>query len=418
MTLNDKEIKKFASLFAKIKQDNIDCKEINNLKGQPEFSDCTNLLVEKFGSQIKNKDGKEKTRTAEIHLHEIIIEYKKEKPLGFSELKFSNLIARYNEYLQEGQNIHYFMCPIYNFESRIYEMQIDESIKIRKIAGWEKDALYRYYDNYTPIKVQIPKIEYVMIISVGGKESERTAIAIEKRESMLNKFRICSRGDIKFGGFYGYSRSENWNPTGKFDRIEYERPGMHSSNKYKLDKRKKEQFLNLMKKISNRYPNNERYIDYFDKVIRRFASAMEKVNPNDKITDLVICIETLLVPGSGESSLRFQLHSALFLGNDNNSRRELMDIIEPFYNFRSGQVHSLEERHIQEKGKPEMEKEKAAIEIEDLTRKAILKMIFFSQENGYEDLEPKDLVKKIGEAVFDDSLKEKFVQIGKEISFN
>ena len=57
-------------------------------------------------------------------------------------------------------------------------------------------------------------------------------------------------------------------------------------------------------------------------------------------------------------------------------------------------------------------------EIEDLTRKAILKMIFFSQENGYEDLEPKDLAKKIGEAVFDDSLKEKFAQIGKEILIN
>ena len=159
-------------------------------------------------------------------------------------------------------------------------------------------------------------------------------------------------------------------------------------------------------------------MDYFDKVIRRFASAMEKVNPNDKITDLVICIETLLVPGSGESSLRFQLHSALFLGNDDDSRRELMDVIEPFYNFRSGQVHSLEERRLREKGKPTMEKEKAIIEIEDLTRKAILKMIFFSQENGYEDLEPKDLAKKIGEAVFDDSLKEKFVQIGKEILIN
>ena len=93
-----------------------------------------------------------------------------------------------------------------------------------------------------------------MIISVGGEESERTAIAIEKRESMLNKFRICSRGDITFGGIYGYRRSENWNPTGKFDRIKYESPGMNSSNKYKLDKRKKRTIFESNEKNQQQIP--------------------------------------------------------------------------------------------------------------------------------------------------------------------
>ena len=75
-------------------------------------------------------------------------------------------------------------------------------------------------------------------------------------------------------------------------------------------------------------------------------------------------------------------------------------LLNPFTISGGGQVHSLEERRLHEKGKPTMKKEKAVIEIEDLTRKAILKMIFFSQENGYEDLEPKDLAKKIGRSGF------------------
>ena len=61
-------------------------------------------------------------------------------------------------------------------------------------------------------------------------------------------------------------------------------------------------------------------MDYFDKVIRRFSSAIEKKNYGDRITDFVISMEALLVLGSGDSSLRFQQHSALLLGDDDDSK--------------------------------------------------------------------------------------------------
>ena len=129
-------------------------------------------------------------------------------------------------------------------------------------------------------------------------------------------------------------------------------------------------------------------------------------------TDFVICMEALLVKGNNESSFRFKQNCSLLLGDDDDSRKKLMDIMGEFYSFRSKQVHELNEKAIDIPGRQKMTTLQALPEIEDLARKSILKMIILSQEDGFKEFNYSQLITKIEESVFDTSLKERFVLMG------
>ena len=406
MIFNKSEQEKFELLFTVIRNKNLDYKNIKNIKALPEFLDCIDLLNKKISSKFKvDRDD----------LHGIIIEYRK-KSTSFDEKKFQEILTRFITYFQTEQDYTHYFCPIYNFETRIAEMEIDQYCKIRKIKKWEYNRLKEIYQQWRPVKAQLGSIENILIISINKNDYRKTEYAKDKKEELLHKFRICSKGSIKFGGLYEYAKSGNWNPTEELDKLEFDKPGLHSIEKYKVEKAGKKKFLSLMKKIGNRYPSGSdpKYLDYFDKIIRRFSSTLDKIHPSDKITDFVICMEALLVKGNNESSFRFKQNCSLLLGDDDDSRKKLMNVMGEFYSFRSKQVHELNEKAIDIPGRQKMTTLQALPEIEDLARKSILKMIILSQEDGFKEFNYSQLITKIEESVFDTSLKERFVLIEKE----
>jgi hypothetical protein len=190
---------------------------------------------------------------------------------------------------------------------------------------------------------------------------------------------------------------------------------MHSRNTYKLDKNDDVRFLSLLKKIDSRYPiDDKKYSTYFEKIIRRFSSTVDKKGTSEKLTDLVICMESLL-GGKGASSQKFKQNSAMLLGNNFEERIKIASLMESFYNYRSGQVHVLEEREIKLNGKNIPIEEGLEI-MRDYTKRAILKIIVLSQEPEFEELTYMRLIKKIENSIYDSTLQEKFQAIENKIS--
>ena len=89
--------------------------------------------------------------------------------------------------------------------------------------------------------------------------------------------------------------------------------------------------------------------------------------------------------------------------------------MESFYNYRSGQVHVLEEREILLNGK-NIPIEKGLEIMRDYTKRAILKIIVLSQEPEFEELTYMRLIKKIENSIYDSTLQEKFQAIENKIS--
>lgn len=75
--------------------------------------------------------------------------------------------------------------------------------------------------------------------------------------------------------------------------------------------------------------------------IHRFALALGRSNPADRLLDAVTALEALLLPSTdaGEFSFKFRLHGALFVGETTEGRREAFDALRVVYGVRSKLVH-------------------------------------------------------------------------------
>lgn len=74
--------------------------------------------------------------------------------------------------------------------------------------------------------------------------------------------------------------------------------------------------------------------------LRRFRAASERNVVDDKIIDLVIALESLLIPQSGsEIGYRFRMRGAAFLPDTFGDIGHRMDLMKKLYNARSSAVH-------------------------------------------------------------------------------
>jgi len=426
----------FNDLFKEVQKKQINLKKIDELKILPQFKVCRNILVQIRKKQIKKEKNKPTLQIIELHLQDLLIEYMKLYDQTFKKKYFIIVLKHYFNYLENEQNKLFYFSPLYNFEFDANEFLIDEFIKIRKISDDEQKYLLDYYEKFSPIKISIKKIKYVFLISIKNDADDPGNLAREKIIQTINKFKIIKHGDIHSGGLYNFEKSENWNPNNKFARILIEPVDIFSRDKYFLKKKHSKKFQILLKKISKRYPmlkinnniNNitenkkiENYLDkydgYFDRVIRRFSSALEKNDESEKIVDLVLTLEILLVSSAGDSTLKLSQRTALFIGKNKNEKLEIWRYIPPFYSFRSGQVHESIDRTMKLKNLPEITKNDAIKKLEIWSRRSILQMIFFSQERGSSKFTAKQLYKKIDEAMFDKILNSKFLKINNEILY-
>lgn len=378
-SFNKNEIKKIWKLCEKTRiEGKID-------RTSDEFLNCEKILSDKK-IKIKEKD-----------LPGIIKEIKNKKITRLNEEKIVEVLDKFLNYFEiRGKKISYF-CPIYNLDSNIGEMNINEKIKMRKIQSWELKYLKELYKNFTPIRVQISKIEYILIITVSiDSDKSISDDAKDLREKILNQFRLCRSGEIRFGGLYEYDQDSDWNPDRIVHRIEYDKVGAFSLKKFQLNKRESKQFVTLINQI-------DKQNDVFYRVIRRFSETCDKKHDSDKITDYVMCMEALLVNSKTEVGYQFALFASLLIGGDGKMRKKNNEKLARYYGIRSTMVHDLDVSKEVRKMSPQI-----VIEVERFARIVFLKMILISLEKEFEDLEYKQLVKKVEESIFDEKLKEKF----------
>ena len=77
--------------------------------------------------------------------------------------------------------------------------------------------------------------------------------------------------------------------------------------------------------------------------LNRFCAALLKSNPEDKLIDLTIALESL-IPGGGEFGFRFPYYLALLVDRDAGKRKRAYSQLKALYSARSGLVHGAADR--------------------------------------------------------------------------
>ena len=233
---------KFEILLIAIRDKNLDYKKIENIEKFSEFKE----FKEWFNLNHEHLN------ILSDQLQGLVIEQIRESNV-FHINSFFKILKRFYTFLEEEEKYTHYFCPIYNLESNLGEIQIQNStdsketdqIKIRKIKCWEKEYLLKAYEGWMPGQVQIPTIDYCLIISVNKTLQEDKTEVVDKMQEVLNKFRLCKNGDIKFGGCYQFKEGNEWNPHRICQLITHEKAGMYSREKYKFNKNDTDRFLSL-----------------------------------------------------------------------------------------------------------------------------------------------------------------------------
>ena len=263
-----------------------------------------------------------------------------------------------------------YFTPIYNAEFLFEECEIEKNSKIRKISEFEKEWFEDFYKNYTPVITNIYDLTHILEIKI-DVDVESPSLEVETRiNELISLLRVFKNGDLRIGGLYYYPDSN------KIKRINYEPMDAYSSKKFTIQEEEIEEIKKFLEKASKCFPNIEKK-DFFDRSITRFSYAIEKDDSIEKILDLVISLEVLLIFGVGDSTLKISQRSSILTSKNDDEIIENFHFVSICYGFRSGIVHEGKERSLHEYA--EMEKKGVAERLEGLVRDIIKKMIIFSQ---------------------------------------
>ena len=163
---NKTQLELFDTLLRYIRENDIDVTKIKILSKLPEFKICRNIFIKIYQKKIEKKEDETNVEIINRHLYYFLIEYIKEEPTKFNKKIFNLKIKLFENYLSNFQNTFFYFTPLYNFDLVESELIINEFIKIRHINKMEKNYLLKYYANFTPIKILLTKINYIIVITI------------------------------------------------------------------------------------------------------------------------------------------------------------------------------------------------------------------------------------------------------------
>lgn len=357
-----------------------------------------NILQEMTNTIEKNLDSKfdvERDVLKNEELFNFILYYVQEFGLEYKHSNFKKIFAKFEKYIEREFYVYYYLVPIYNLYGDFLKIKLSDDLWIREIFQNEYTKIVNIQNC---VMNDIPnhqrKLKYVVVCRlVRNKGSNLSRDALKKFENVINALRLFKSGNSQFGSLY-LSKSEIWH-VNDLQKIKqnYERPS--SLFKIILNKNEDKKFIVFYKHLTNRIHLLNKS-NFLESSIRRFGMAFYHKKPVDKIVDYVICLESLLLEGPGESTLKLSHRLAALLGRSDKERLEIWYFIKTAYNFRSGYLHKTEERNFIIDS-VNIGLDIAAKKLEEYSKEAICRIItllseFFNQ---------KSIIKELDESIYD-----------------
>lgn len=410
ISLNSTQTKFFKFLVDRIQIKKINLYDLESLCEIPEFNICENVLDHIIKKQ-KLKFSKI-TNNFELHLQQIIIKY---FAVSNKHFQYKLIINAINEYFNEVQDdILTYFIPLYHLEFQGRHFRINSFAQIRKISKFEHDYLINIKSNL-PTQMAIKQINHVLEIKIKNTTNNAYHIRLMADE-ILNKLLIIRSGDLRRGGLYAIKKKH----VG-FGLIDFEPMYIFSQNSYAITQKNIKKIRSGLSTISKCYPSHDKtrdfeqkYGDYFNRLINRFNTAVKNKSENEKIVDLIFALEILLVSQPGEIRTRLSQRAGLFIGRDDKEQIMIWQYVKSLYDFRSKYVHMSKSTQIKIKNSEPITKKSATLQLETWVRRGIYQMVVLTQSTKYANLKIDQIHKKLDLAIFDNKLNLEFRNLSKK----
>ena len=258
-----------------------------------------------------------------------------------------------------------YVTPLFNFESNIDEKGIlINNVGIRKIT----DIEFYYFTNLDEnqnLSNVFYDLTYVMYTEYCSDDlNSGHDISKSRFELMIDALSLIDSGNPIFGTIFRNIQN----------------PWIHYDSKYYADAAKQDSLFFDKKHLSklksifcslNDVDFTKKENSFLDIAKRRFGSALSRTNDIDQLIDLMVSLESLFAPSSGEITVRLSNRMATLLAKNDDQREDYWLFIKKVYNLRSGIVHGDGLRSTEINGK-KYSLDEILVKLVELTRKSIL----------------------------------------------
>jgi hypothetical protein len=366
----------FPSLFKIFRQ------YLPEIKLAEEYQIFEKLLL-KNQKYVKNFNGTYKiqewiwSKTIEGFTEGLFIEYLRKNGVNFEQNLVNYYYSEIETFLIDDKIITIIKTPIIGLITDSSPIEINNDVSIVQLRG---QRTIPYFGNTISVKYAYAFHDLIYRYSTEkflDQNEEFHKIWQTKRgqiRDFLMVLRLYRRGkigfldsDLSYLIFHGGQTWKNFDCDLEEDWDKWDKQG------YSLQVKDVENINKLWKDIhSINFKTDEN--QFLTIALNRFMASYEDETPEDKIVDLMICLETLLQDKLLELRFRLAIRTALLLEKDNSKRKRIYKIIKKAYDVRSGIVHGDNSLNINNVEK-EAELENLAMEVEECVRKTIKEFI-------------------------------------------
>ena len=342
-----------------------------------------------LGKTIVSEDIIEKSKASEYTKSLIITYLDAMQSFDFNLEIFQNIILKIFNTDKKPTTVNCYV-PIYGLESdfKLFELPND-LIKIKQVTSLELDVISNLsiLNSEHVVSKRFRNLQYVAHFSFELEDDDR----LKKKYLLQDSLRLTKSGFLKVGdAFYRYIPGlKGMSITPK---IGEEQPPHLSVPLMLKEEDRKKCYNEIFQNLSNLRDNCEKdKIRYINSAIRRFGYIYKASDSEDKISDLIISIETLLSNDPIEIGVKMSLRVGILLGDSEESQQTIQQFIKKCYSKRSEIVHGKKKKAFVIDGK-ELDYETVVELLENYVRDAINKVIILhlkkeSQQTILDDLD-------------------------------
>lgn len=312
------------------------------IKALPEFVKCAeSMLTERTAQAFIPSDMDASEYVSSQYIFSFLLELiRRTNSLRFNYSAFDNLYQELEKSIYSPLRVYRAWSTLENFDSPIEDLPFGTNLRIRRFSHSEQEE--RLEEALWPHSLSRPFDVLRTSFNVEMEYGIHIAEVIDIKEPMeafgrvISALRLFKSGVVGLGPIH--QRGAYWQPNvaGTLSSSIYKVPFIGPT--YELTEAEADQVIEFYNQLSTIDTSSEHTLKL---AIRRFNLAYERAMPADKLIDMMIAFEALLLPEKDELALRLSIRVANLLKNI-ASRQDTFKKMKKAYRLRSNAVHGGE----------------------------------------------------------------------------
>ncbi len=319
----------------------------NQLSGSPDFRTLATLMVtdssisKHIGQVIRTAYGASTVTLWDFAKFPVAKQLEKAEPFVVEESLLDNTLSELLNFFSSDTVVFLHVAPLQNFDSEVEEIRLGPGLRVRRIT---KDELV-WILNLVVIAGTMPffkTFQYKFVIEETiespkylGDQAPSTPVndPFDIVGRVVTSFRLLKPGNISCNMVRTVPTVQVPGlPSGGSSK----EPVPPWGTRYLMKKGEESKLMEVWQHFENRDFNKP---DPVNVALRRFNFSFERGQVEDKVIDLMIAFEALLLNEEGSPTHKLALRFAKLLGNDFVERMTLYKEMKRFYKIRSKIVH-------------------------------------------------------------------------------